>query len=116
VHQRKHHAAYVAGANATLEKLATARKHRNLEAINQLQKSLAVHVSGHVRLSLFWRSMSPHGGGQPEGELTGAIQGSFGSLDALKSQLTEAALNVQGSGWGALAWEPVGQRVVVEQV
>ena len=60
--------------------------------------------------------MSPHGGGQPGGEVTAAIQESFGSFDALKSQLTEAALNVQGSGWGALAWEPVGQRLVVEQV
>jgi Fe-Mn family superoxide dismutase len=49
-------------------------------------------------------------------QLTAAIQESFGSFDALKSQLTEAALNVQGSGWGALAWEPVGQRLVVEQV
>jgi superoxide dismutase, Fe-Mn family len=48
--------------------------------------------------------------------VTAAIQESFGSFDALKSQLTEAALNVQGSGWGALAWEPVGQRLVVEQV
>jgi superoxide dismutase, Fe-Mn family len=116
VHHSKHHAAYVAGANTTLEKLATARERRNFEAINQLQKSLAFHVSGHVLHSLFWRNMSPHGGGQPGGEVTAAIQESFGSFDALKSQLTEAALNVQGSGWGALAWEPVGQRLVVEQV
>src|SRR4029453_8118649 len=116
VHHSKHHAAYVAGANTTLEKLATARERRNFDAINQLQKSLAFHVSGHVLHSLFWRNMSPHGGGQPGGEVTAAIQESFGSFDALKSQLTEAALNVQGSGWGALAWEPVGQRLVVEQV
>ncbi len=30
--------------------------------------------------------------------------------------MTEAALNVQGSGWGALGWEPLGQRLVVEQI
>ena len=65
VHHSKHHAAYVAGANTTLEKLATARERRNFEAINQLQKSLAFHVSGHVLHSLFWRNMSPHGGGPP---------------------------------------------------
>ena len=82
----------------------------------QLQKNLAFHVSGHVLHSLFWRNMIPRGGGQPAGELALAVQESFGSFDALKSQLTEAALNVQGSGWGALAWEPVGQRLVVEQV
>ena len=113
LHHGKHHAAYVAGANATLEKLVVARETRNYEAINQLQKNLAFHVSGHVLHSLFWRNMSPHGGGQPEEELGAAIQESFA---AFRSQLTESALNVQGSGWGALAWEPVGQRLVVEQV
>jgi Fe-Mn family superoxide dismutase len=29
---------------------------------------------------------------------------------------TEAALNVQGSGWGTLAGEPVAKRLVTEQV
>jgi len=116
LHHRKHHAAYVAGANATLEKLAAAREQRNFEAINQLQKNLAFHVSGHVLHSLFWHNMSPHGGGPPAGELSAAIQESFGSFDALKGQLTEAALNVQGSGWGAMGWEPAGQHLVVEQV
>jgi len=116
LHHGKHHAAYVAGANATLEKLAAAREQRDFSAINQLQKNLAFHVSGHVLHSLFWRNMSPRGGGQPAGELAAAVQESFGTFDGLKSQLTEAALNVQGSGWGALAWEPVGQRLVVEQV
>jgi superoxide dismutase, Fe-Mn family len=33
--------------------------------------------------SLLWRNMSAHGGGQPAGELTTAIQESFGSFDAL---------------------------------
>jgi len=116
LHHSKHHAAYVAGANATLEKLAEAREKRNFETINQLQKNLAFHASGHVLHSLFWRNMSPHGGGRPAGELGAAVQESFDSFDALEGQLTEAALNVQGSGWGALAWEPVGQRLVVEQV
>ena len=100
----------------TLEKLAAARAQRDFSAINQLQKNLAFHVSGHVLHSLFWRNMSPRGGGQPAGELALAVRESFASFEAFQSQLTEAALNVQGSGWGALAWEPVGQRLVVEQV
>ena len=116
LHHGKHHAAYVAGANTTLEKLAAAREQRDFSTINLLQKNLAFHVSGHVLHSLLWRNMSPHGGGQPAGDLALAVQESFGSSDALKSQLTEASLNVQGSGWGAMAWEPVGQRLVVEQV
>ena len=116
LHHGKHHAAYVSGANATLDKLAEAREHKNFAALNQLQKSLAFHVSGHVLHSLFWKNMIPHGGGRPERDLADAIAESFGSFDGLKSQLTEAALNVQGSGWGAMAWEPLGQRLVVEQV
>ncbi len=116
LHHGKHHAAYVAGANATLEKLVAAREQRAFEAINQLQKNLAFHVSGHVLHSLFWRNMCPRGGGQPEDELAAAVRESFGSFEALQGQMTAAALNVQGSGWATVAWEPVGQRLVVEQV
>lgn len=116
LHHSKHHAAYVAGANATLDKLAAAREQNSFEAINQLQKNLAFHVSGHVLHSLFWLNMNPKGGGEPTDELAAAVKESFGSLDALKSQITQAALNVQGSGWGAMGWEPVGQRLVVEQI
>src|SRR6185295_19778699 len=79
LHHGKHHAAYVAGANTTLEKLVAAREQRDFSAINQLQKNLAFHVSGHVLHSLFWRNMSPRGGGQPEGELALAVQESFAS-------------------------------------
>ena len=32
------------------------------------------------------------------------------------AQITEAASNIQGSGWGALSWEPVAGRLIVEQV
>ena len=116
LHHSKHHAAYVTGANATLDKLSAARADNHFEAINQLQKSLAFHVSGHVLHSLLWRNLSPRGGGAPEGELLAAIEESFGAFDALRSQMTEAAVNVQGSGWGAVAWEPVGKRLVVEQI
>ena len=73
LHHRKHHAAYVAGANATLDELAAAREGKDFAALNQLQKSLAFHVSGHVLHSLFWKNLSPHGGGRPEGELAAAI-------------------------------------------
>lgn len=116
LHHGKHHAAYVDGANATLEKLAAARADAQYDALNQLQKSLAFHVSGHVLHSLMWHNLSPDGGGQPDGELLAAIDEYFGSFEAMRRQMTEAAVNVQGSGWGVLAWEPVGQRLVVEQV
>jgi Fe-Mn family superoxide dismutase len=116
LHHGKHHAAYVKGANDTLDKLAEARDKGDFAAINQLQKSLAFHLSGHVLHSLFWRNLAPRGGGQPDGELGSAITEFFGDFDGFKSQLSEAASNIQGSGWGALAWEPLGKRLVVEQV
>jgi Fe-Mn family superoxide dismutase len=116
LHHDKHHAGYVTGANTTLDKLADARTKCDFAAINQLQKNFAFHLSGHVLHSLFWNNMSPHGGGEPEGELAAAIEESFGSVANLQGQLSEAALNVQGSGWGTLAWEPLAKRLVTEQV
>jgi superoxide dismutase, Fe-Mn family len=116
LHHDKHHAAYVKGANTALEKLAAARETEEFGTINQLQKNLAFNLSGHVLHSLFWNNMTPRGGDKPEGELAAAIDESFGSFEGFRNQLSEAALNVQGSGWGALTWEPVAQRLIVEQV
>jgi superoxide dismutase, Fe-Mn family len=116
LHHDKHHKAYVDGANTTLDKLSAARSDDSFDSINQLQKNLAFHVSGHVLHSVFWTNMSPDGGGRPEGDLGAAVDEFLGSFDGFRKQLTEAAVNVQGSGWGALAWEPMAQRLVVEQV
>jgi Fe-Mn family superoxide dismutase len=116
LHHGKHHAAYVTGANKTLDRLAEARSKGDFAAINLLQKNLAFHISGHVLHSLLWKNMGPKCGGQPDGELGAAVREFFGSFDGFKSQLTEAATNIQGSGWGALAWEPLAKRLVVEQV
>jgi Fe-Mn family superoxide dismutase len=116
LHHDKHHKAYVDGANTALDKLDQARTSDDFGTINQLQKNLAFHLSGHVLHSMFWENLSPDGGGKPEGDLAAAIDAGFGTFEGLKNQLTESALNVQGSGWGALTWEPLGQRLIVEQV
>jgi len=116
LHHDKHHAAYVTGANSTLDKLAEARSKGDFAAINLLQKNFAFHLSGHVMHSLLWKNMSPRGGGEPDGDLGAAIKEFFGSFAGFKGQLTEAANNIQGSGWGALGWEPLAKRLVVEQV
>ncbi len=116
LHHDKHHKAYVDGANTALDKLDQARTSDDFGTINQLQKNLAFHLSGHVLHSMFWENLSPDGGGKPDGDLAAAIDEGFGTFEGLKNQLTESALNVQGSGWGALTWEPLGQRLIVEQV
>lgn len=116
LHHDKHHAAYVKGANDTLEQLAAAREAGDFSAINMLTRSFAFHLSGHVLHSIFWTNMSPDGGGRPDGELGAAIDEFFGGFDVMQAQLSAATTNVQGIGWGALAWEPVMQRLVVEQI
>jgi Fe-Mn family superoxide dismutase len=116
IHHSKHHAAYVAGANATLERLEEARAAENYAGLVGLEKTLAFNISGHVLHSMFWKNLTPGGGGRPGGDLAGAIDEHFGSFDAFRAQLGQAAVLVQGSGWGALAFEPLGRRLVIEQI
>jgi Fe-Mn family superoxide dismutase len=116
LHHDKHHKAYVDGANKVLARLEEARSSGDYGSINQLEKNLAFHISGHILHSLFWKNLSPDGGEKPSGELAAAIDEYLGSFDGFRAQLTEAASNVQGSGWAALSWEPVGHRLIIEQV
>ena len=116
LHHGAHHAAYVKGANDTLDKLEDARSEREFDHIGQLEKSLAFNVAGHVLHSLLWKNLAPGGGSSPTGELATALKQDFGGFVGFKEQLTAAAAAVQGSGWGALSWEPLGKRLLVEQV
>jgi superoxide dismutase, Fe-Mn family len=116
LHHDKHHEAYVKGVNAALDKLEAARESGDMSSIVGLEKTLAFNLSGHVLHTLFWQNLSPDGGGKPTGELAAALDEHFGSFDAFKAQLSEAAGTVQGSGWGVLSWEPLGQRLFIEQV
>jgi Fe-Mn family superoxide dismutase len=116
LHHDKHHAAYVKGVNETLAGLAHAREKGDWDALNQLQKNLAFHLSGHILHSLFWRNLSPRGGGSPDGELLTLVQRDFGKVDALRDQMSHAATAVQGSGWAALSWEPLRRMLVIEQI
>lgn len=117
LHHSKHHAAYVAGANTALEKLEDARKNGYIGvAVTALSKDLAFHLGGHTNHSLFWKNLSPNGGGNPTGALAEAIERDFGSLDAFKAHFTAAALGLQGSGWAVLAYDKIGKRLVIEQM
>jgi Fe-Mn family superoxide dismutase len=116
LHHGKHHAAYVDGLNRTLERLAEARARERFDSIVGLEKTLAFNLSGHVLHSRFWTNLSPQGGGEPDGDLRDAIEDCFGSFASFRRQLSHATITVQGSGWGALAWEPIGQRLVIEQI
>ena len=116
LHHDKHHAGYVKGANEALDKLDEARDKEDFTRLGALEKALAFNLSGHVLHSLFWQNLTPKGGGQPEGELARALKRDFGSFERFKKQLTEVAGSIMGSGWAALVWEPMGQRLLTTQI
>ena len=116
LHHDKHHAAYVKGANDTLEKLAAARDAGDFGAIVGLEKTFAFHLSGHTLHTLYWQNLSGDGGDKPDGALASAIDADFGSFDGFKGQLTQATATTQGSGWGVLAYDSLGKKLTVQQV
>ena len=116
LHHDKHHLAYVKGANTALEQHAEAREKDNLSAVNKLQKDLAFNLAGHVNHTVFWKNLSPEGGDKPEGELAAAVDEFFGSFDRFRAHFTAAALGIQGSGWAILAWDSLGEKLIIEQL
>jgi Fe-Mn family superoxide dismutase len=115
LHHSKHHQAYVTGANAALDAMAEARESGNFGNLPKLQKDLAFHLGGHVNHSVFWQNLSPKGG-EAQGELLAAITEYFGSYDAFKAHFTASAMGIQGSGWAYLAWDAMGNRLVIGQL
>ena len=116
LHHDKHHAAYVKGANEALAKLAEIRDGKlDPAGVSEWSEKLAFNLSGHTLHAVFWGGMGQNGG-KPSGALAADIDGYFGSIDKLKAQFSAAATQVQGNGWGVLAFEPIAGRLVVLQV
>ena len=116
LHHSKHHQTYVTGANTALEQLAEARDSGNLAAVNKLEKDLAFNLGGHINHSVFWQNLSPEGGGEPTGDLAETIGNDFGSFEAFKKHFAAVAAGVQGSGWAILAWDSIGQKLIIVQL
>ncbi len=116
LHHSKHHQTYVNALNDTLEKLAAARDKGDFGPIAGLEKTLAFNLGGHINHSIFWKNMSPDGGGKPTGDLAAAIDNDFGSFDAFQAQFTAVATTIQGSGWAILAREPIQNRLLITQL
>ena len=117
IHHDKHHQAYVTNLNAALEGTEWADRSieevlRNLDAIPE-DKRTAVRNNGggHANHSLFWEIMSPSSG-EPSAALAGAIDASFGGLDALTAQLNDAGVKRFGSGWSWLVRDDAGLAVI----
>ena len=100
VHHDKHHQAYVDKANAALEGTEWAEKPveellRNLQSLPEDKRGpLRNNAGGHYNHSLFWEIMGPSGGGDPTGELLGAIERDFESTDELRKKINAAGVGV----------------------
>ena len=79
IHHGKHHAGYTNNLNAAIEGTDLAGK--SIEAIlkNLDMNNAAVRNNGggYFNHDLFWKVMSPNGGGQPTGALADAINAAF---------------------------------------
>jgi superoxide dismutase, Fe-Mn family len=118
VHHDKHHQAYVDKVNAALEGTDWADKPieevvANLSQIPDDKRGpVRNNGGGHLNHTLFWESMSPDGGGAPDGDLAAAIESAFGSFDDFKSKMKDAGVNQFGSGWSWLVHDGSGLAVV----
>jgi Fe-Mn family superoxide dismutase len=115
LHHDKHHAGYVKGLNNAEKKLAEARDAGDYSLIKHWEREAAFHGSGHILHAMYWKNLSPDGGGEPYGMLSQAIRESFGDFSKYKDHMIAATLTVEGSGWGVLAYQPMFKRLVVLQ-
>ena len=102
IHHSKHHAGYTANLNAAIEGTDMAEVSIE-ELITEHFDNAAVRNNGggFWNHSLFWKIMSPNGGGSPQGDIARAIDESFGSFESMKEEFSKAAMTRFGSGW---AW------------
>ena len=117
LHHDKHHATYVAGANAALEALEAERNgEANPDKLRALSKNLAFNLGGHTNHSIFWKNMAPNAGGNPTGEIAEAIDRDFGSFEAFQKQFAGVATGLQGSGWAVLGYDHIAGRLIIQQL
>ena len=115
LHHDKHHAGYVKGLNNAEKKLTEARASGDYSLIKHWEREVAFHGSGHILHAMYWKNLSPDGGGEPDGMLSQAIRESFGGFSKYKDHMIAATLTVEGSGWGVLAYQPMFESLVILQ-
>jgi Fe-Mn family superoxide dismutase len=114
IHHSKHHAGYTNNLNAAIAE--TDLENKKIEEIlaNISKHSVAVRNNGggYYNHDLFWKVMSPNGGGKPSGSLLSAIEKDFGSFDFFKAEFSKAAASRFGSGWAWLIKKADGKLAV----
>jgi len=103
IHHGKHHAGYTAKLNAAIE--GTDKENKSIKELmltmDMSNGALRNNGGGYFNHCLFWKGISPDGGGHPSGSLAEAIDRDFGSFENFKNAFSNAAATQFGSGW---AW------------
>lgn len=113
LHHSKHHQSYVDGLNKAENEMKKARESGDFSLIKHWQREAAFHGAGHYLHTIFWTVMSPEGGGNPRKQVSEAINSTFGSFKKFKKHFSEAAKNVEASGWAILVWSPRSHRLEI---
>jgi len=104
IHHTKHHNAYTSNLNAAIS--GTEMEGKSIEdllANHTDSPAVRNNGGGFWNHALFWRLMSPNGGGEPTGAVADAINSAFGSFEEMKSEFSKAAVTRFGSGWAWLS-------------
>lgn len=113
IHHDRHHLAYVEGLNKAELKLVEARQKGDFTLVKHWERELAFHGSGHILHSIYWTVMAPWSGSGPGSLLREKINSYFGSQVAFQEQFSQAAIDVEGSGWAILVWQPAWGRLEI---
>ncbi len=120
IHHGKHHNAYVTNVNKAiagkpdLEKKSVEELISNLNAVPEdIRNAVRNNGGGHANHSLFWKLMSPKGGGAPIGRVADDVKAAFGSLEAFKEKFEAAGVGRFGSGWAWLIVNKAGKLEIV---
>jgi len=114
IHHCKHHAGYVKGLNNAVDKVSECVKTGDYTLIKHWEKELAFHGAGHILHTLYWNNLSPRADLR-SATLDAYLTKSFGSFEAFQQYFSAATAAVEGGGWGILAYQPGGDRLVVLQ-
>lgn len=115
-HYSKHHAAYTKNLNDAVQKAGVDGKEitallSSLESISDgaLRKAIRNNGGGFYNHNLYFSTMSPNGGGEPDGAFGSLLEKTFGSFSSFQSELSGLAAGQFGSGWGWLSANKEGK-------
>lgn len=114
LHYTFHHGGAVKGANKDLAMIKNALDVNNLETVDFWTKKLSFHTSSHILHTIFWTNLT-NKITQPTGELLTRIDKNFGSFSKLKALIAETSKNLDGNGWGILAYQPYSDSLIILQ-